>query len=480
MAPDDLARLDDDLPEGTSVGEYVIEKKIGEGGFGKVYGATHPVIGKRAAIKVLNQSFSSNAQVVSRFVEEARAVNKIRHRNIVDIFGFGTLPSGHQWFAMEMLDGLTLSDWLAQNGRMTVEQALPVLRQVGRALDAAHAVGIAHRDLKPDNVFLTFDDDGSVFVKLLDFGIAKLLGESTAQHRTRTGASMGTPLYMSPEQCHGMSVDQRTDLYSFGVMTHEILTGRLPFDGSSVLDLMVKHTREAPPPMSKVLKELPRELDAPVLRLMAKVPAERPASFAEALQELYDAAGRAGCRVSLSTSGPTPVLSRSGDRPRRQNLSESAPTVPVDAMTPGLGSSLELGPSKAQRPASTVEGLVAVPAAKSRARTWLFLGGAVVAAGAAIGVVALRSGTEPAAPAAAVTADAPATATPTAEPTAAPTPAATAAPTVAETAAPTATALPVAGGKRPPDKAPPPPPGGGTPGKPPPPPVVPDDLANPF
>jgi eukaryotic-like serine/threonine-protein kinase len=493
LLPDDVvARFDDDLPGGTVVGEYHIEKKIGEGGFGKVYSATHPVIGKRAAIKVLNQQFSSNAQVVSRFVEEARAVNKIRHRHIVDIFAFGTLPSGHQWFAMELLDGMPLSDWLSQNGRMKIEQALPVLRQVGRALDAAHAVGIAHRDLKPDNVFLTFDEDGSVFIKLLDFGIAKLLGESSATHRTRTGASMGTPLYMSPEQCHGAQVDQRTDVYSFGVMTHEILTGRLPFDGTSVLDLMVKHTREAPPPMSQVVKDVPRELDHPVLHMLAKVPAERPATLSEAIQALYEAAARAGCRVSLSQSGPTPVLMRSGERSRRTNAQESAPTLPVGAMTPApaTGSSLELAPTaKSRRAGSTVEGVVSVPRPRSRA-TWLLAGGAVVALGVVIAVVAGRLGND--APASAAANVATGAEQPSQTPSASATETASVAPPAGVGTAPaptatvsapesgTATAAQKGGGNRPPpptgkDTPPPPQP------KAPPPPDVPDDLPkNPF
>src|SRR5262245_57624766 len=223
---------DDDLPNGTVVGEYVIDGKLGEGGFGAVYRATHPLIGKAAAVKVLFRSFSSDQEMVSRFIAEARAVNQIRHRNIIDIFSFGSLEDGRQYYVMELLEGLTFDRYIKQKGHLTPEEAIPVLRAIARALDAAHANGIAHRDLKPENIYVTFDEDGGVFPKLLDFGIAKLLGESAKSgHKTRTGTPMGTPHYMSPEQCRGKNVDHRTDIYSFGVLVHEALPGQLPFIG---------------------------------------------------------------------------------------------------------------------------------------------------------------------------------------------------------------------------------------------------------
>src|SRR5262245_5910185 len=192
--------VDADLQPGTTVGEYQVEGKLGEGGFGAVYRAVHPLIGKHAAIKVLNRQYSSNPQMVSRFIAEARAVNQIRHKSIIDIFSFGTLEDGRQYYVMELLEGVTLDKFIKRNGRLSPEVAIPVLRSVARALDAAHAAGIAHRDLKPENIFLTFDEDGVIVPKLLDFGIAKLLGDSALTgHRTRTGTPMGTPHYMSPE-----------------------------------------------------------------------------------------------------------------------------------------------------------------------------------------------------------------------------------------------------------------------------------------
>src|SRR4051812_36480652 len=281
LLPDEaFSGVDPDLGAGDKVGEYQIEAKIGEGGFGSVYRAVHPLIGKTAAIKVLNRQYSSSPQMVSRFIAEARAVNQIRNRNIIDIFSFGKLDDGRQYYVMELLEGATLDKYLREKGRLTPEEAIPVLRGVARALDAAHAAGIAHRDLKPENIFLFTEDDGTIFPKLLDFGIAKLLGESMmSAHKTRTGTPMGTPHYMSPEQCRGKNVDHRTDIYSFGIMIHLALTGQLPFDGDEVMDLLVAHTSKPAPRMSEVCPDIPATLDAPVLQMLEKDPALRPVSL---------------------------------------------------------------------------------------------------------------------------------------------------------------------------------------------------------
>jgi serine/threonine-protein kinase len=337
----DLVAKDPDLAPGTVVGEYKVEEKIGAGGFGTVYRAVHPVIGKPAAIKVLHRQFSANADMVWRFVAEARSVNQIKHRGIIDIFSFGVLPDGRQYYVMELLEGMTLDELLSEKERLSIEHAIPILRGIARALDAAHAAGVAHRDLKPENVFITFDDDGKPATKILDFGIAKLFDE-TRGVRTQTGTPMGTPKYMSPEQARGVGVDHRTDVYSFGVMVFEMLTGRVPFDGSAAMDILVKQITEPPPAPSSVSDAVSPALDAPILRMLAKDAADRPKTLQEAVDELAAAAG-------FTPSHPTPSSSdlASAIRARQSARSERALAKTVAQATgPTLvGSSAEVGSS---------------------------------------------------------------------------------------------------------------------------------------
>lgn len=316
LLPDDAVGLDPELQVGDKVGEYVIEQKIGSGSFGAVYRAIQPLIGKQVAVKVLSRKYSADPHVVSRFIAEARAVNQIRHKNIIDIFSFGQLPDRRHYHVMELLDGQPLDVYLAeQGGRLPVEVLLPVLRGLGRALDAAHAAGIAHRDLKPANVFLARDEEGTPFPKLLDFGIAKLLNDEVPRHHhTATGAAVGTPDYMSPEQCQGPDVDHQTDIYSFGVMTYQLLTGHLPHTGNNVVEVLMKQMTAEPRPPSSVGPHVPTGFDGPVLAMMAKDPKARPANCALALQALVNAAVEAGFDVpSASHSGEVdPRLVRSG------------------------------------------------------------------------------------------------------------------------------------------------------------------------
>jgi len=334
LLPDEaFGGADADLAPGTMVGEFRIESKIGEGAFGTVYKALHPVIGKAAAVKVLSRQWSSNPQMVSRFISEARAVNQIRHKNIIDIFAFGSLPDDRQYYVMELLDGMPFDQFLHDKGRLAPETALPILRQVARALDAAHAQGIVHRDLKPENVYLVFDEDGGVSPKLLDFGIAKLLGEEVSGHKTRPGTPLGTPSYMSPEQCRGKAVDHRTDVYSLGVLTHEVLTGRQPFDGDSVMDILVKHMAVAPPPMTAHCAELPRGLDEPVLHMLEKEPEQRPSSAGAAIDALVAAAREAGIAVGPAASARAAALPvSSASDPERARLAQARTEVsPAEA-----------------------------------------------------------------------------------------------------------------------------------------------------
>jgi eukaryotic-like serine/threonine-protein kinase len=392
---------DSDLAAGVLVGEYQVEKKIGEGGFGAVYLAVHPLIGKRVAVKVLSREYSSNPQMVQRFIEEARAVNQIRHRNIIDIFSFGVLDDKRQYFVMEYLDGKPLDVVLREKGRLRPEEAIPLLRQVARALDAAHAAGIAHRDLKPENVFVSYDDDGNAFPKLLDFGIAKLLGESqrSGQHRTRTGQPIGTPYYMSPEQCLGKSVDHRTDIYSFGVMCHELLTGKLPFWAEELMNVLVMQMTQPPPRMSAMCPEIPAPLDEPVLRMLAKQPENRPPGVASGLEALAQAARDAGFAVEvhtrrsgMSTPGVLPPVPGGAKlTPAEQAAIGAAQTMPIGSAPAGLATKLSGMATPGASAVTAGNGLETLPrpAAKGRAKL-LGAVGAVIVVGAIAGGLALR------------------------------------------------------------------------------------------
>src|SRR5262245_43041303 len=210
---------------GMLVGEYEIESVLGEGGMGTVFAATHPVIGKRVAIKVLRREMCANPESVSRFVQEAKAVNRIGHPNIVDIFSLGELDDGRSYFVMEMLRGEDLATRI-RRAPLSLDETCRVLDGLACALYAAHSKGITHRDLKPENVFL-HHDAGVETIKLLDFGIAKLVGDATPRlERTRTGSMMGTPRYISPEQARGVSVEGTTDVYSLGALAYELVVGR--------------------------------------------------------------------------------------------------------------------------------------------------------------------------------------------------------------------------------------------------------------
>jgi serine/threonine-protein kinase len=280
-------------------GEYRLLRKLGEGGFGAVYEAEHPLLKRRAAVKVLHRVADKDSDAVLRFISEAQAVNQIRNRHIIDVFSFGKLNDGRHFYVMDLLDGAPLDRWLKQQGRVEVSAALALLTPIAEALDLAHAAGIVHRDLKPQNIFLAWDQSGETIPKLLDFGMAKLLGESPVH--TVSGTPIGTPLYMSPEQARGEKVDHRSDVYALGVLCHEMLTGHLPFVGDTTVAVLMAHIIQTAPRASEVCADLSPLLDAPLLRMLEKKPDERPASAGAAIAALRQAAHEAG--IELST-GP--------------------------------------------------------------------------------------------------------------------------------------------------------------------------------
>jgi serine/threonine-protein kinase len=301
-APVPVAAAAGDLPPGFVVGEYRIDKVLGRGGMGTVYAGVQPVIEKRVAIKVLNAQFSADEGLVRRFVDEARAVNRIRHANIIDIFSFGQIADGRHYFVMEYLEGKTLGERI-QAGDLTGEEMPAFLTQICDALDAAHGENIVHRDLKPENVWIVMPKRGKPFVKLLDFGIAKLLS-SGERSTTQTGMVMGTPHYMSPEQCHGKAVDHRTDIYAMGVMLYQLYSGRLPFQGETFAEILAKQIVDTPEPPSKHA-QIPAELDKLIMKCLAKDPAARPQTAKELGQLLASILAGAAARVQRAAGQPT-------------------------------------------------------------------------------------------------------------------------------------------------------------------------------
>jgi tRNA A-37 threonylcarbamoyl transferase component Bud32 len=272
---------------GIMVSGFELIELVGKGAFGAVYRAVHPLIGKEVAVKVLFKSHARDPAIVRRFVEEARAVSRLHHPNIVDIFGFGELDDGVPYYVMELLRGKTLSALLVEREILPIEQVVDILGGVASALDAAHVAGILHRDLKPGNVFLTGDIDREFDPKLLDFGVAKFL-DGSAQ-LTQAGMVIGTPGYMSPEQCAGEPLANTSDIYALGVLSFELLTGRHPFSRESNARVLVQHLVEIPPPVSEVASHLPRTLDEPVSAMLQKDPARRPQNAKEAIGALRQA-----------------------------------------------------------------------------------------------------------------------------------------------------------------------------------------------
>ncbi len=279
---------------GQLFGNYRAVSVLGEGGMGVVYLAEHPEIGRRVAVKVLHADFARDQSVLTRFLNEARAANAIRHPNIIEILDSGVLADRTPFLVMELLEGEPLSGRIKRVGKLPLNEIFDFSYQTASALSAAHAKGIVHRDLKPDNLFIVPDphDETRERMKVLDFGIAKLQQQSTADSlKTRTGTLMGTPIYMSPEQCRGIrTIDHRTDIYSLGVIIYEMLVGHPPFVSEGFGDLVNMHMNMPPPPPSGLRPDVPPALEALILTTLAKAPEDRFEAM-PALQTALKAAG---------------------------------------------------------------------------------------------------------------------------------------------------------------------------------------------
>src|ERR1043166_1529028 len=286
-----LERTNDPLIGQTLAGKYRIENLIKRGGMGAVYVGKHVLMEKTVAIKVLHPSLAVDDNVVRRFSREAKAASRISHPHAVSVTDFGESENGVVFLVMEYLDGRTLKEIIKGEGRMELNRAVEIVRQVSGALDAAHEQGVVHRDLKSDNIMLS-QTNGGEWAKVLDFGIAKIQQPDGAFDMDITAANLviGTPQYMSPEQCsHSGPIDARSDVYSLGIIVYEMLAGRVPFSGESPTVIMMKQVQDEPPSIFEFRPDLPAGIGSVVTRALAKQPADRFQSagdLSRALNEL--------------------------------------------------------------------------------------------------------------------------------------------------------------------------------------------------
>ena len=371
---------------GQTIGNYVVRQKLGEGGMGSVYMAEHPHIGKKVALKILHAEFASNTDVVSRFFNEAKAVNDIGHPNIVDVVDYGVLTTGNQgeglvYFIMEFLPGITLTELIRREAPLAPERALSICLQVADALSASHKCNIVHRDLKPDNIILIQRGREKDFVKLLDFGIAKLTGDQPGSRRTRTGLVMGTPAYMSPEQCEGRgNVDHRADVYALGIVLYEMITGRVPFYGEGYGEVLVQHLTARPAPPSTIRGLIPPHVEQVILKALEKRPEQRYPTMDEMSKALLDPVGYVEGRGGVAGFLHTEIIA------------SNEPISPVSRLTPSPLTRMTPVPGTVTTPTTLggSAGQTIAPSGGSRKGILIGVGAAVIAA--VVAVIILTSG----------------------------------------------------------------------------------------
>ncbi|MEZ4443698.1 MAG: serine/threonine-protein kinase [Polyangiaceae bacterium] len=336
-------------------GKYRIVRLVGEGGMGAVYEGENTRIKRTVAIKVLHASVAEKTDVVQRFEREAQAAGRIGSEHIVEVLDLGNLPSGERFMVMEFLEGEDLTARIKRLKRLTPQQAVPILVQVLEGLAAAHDAGIIHRDLKPDNIFILRNKAGRAdFVKILDFGVSKFSALDSDMSMTKTGAVMGTPYYMSPEQAKGGKIDARSDLYAVGVVLYQAITGRVPFNASSFNELLFKIALEQPDPIASIVPDCPASFIAIVDKAMAREADQRFSTARDFQQALavWQPAGSGQHTVPLNAfpdmRQPSPSMSGAsspgmggptlGSNPSwASQTGPSQPGVPIPTANPQLG-----------------------------------------------------------------------------------------------------------------------------------------------
>lgn len=389
-------------------GRYRVESLIATGGMGKVYRARQQSPDRLVALKVVRGDLAAGANAAERFRRELSATALIEHPHTVRVYDFGQATDGELFYAMELLQGETLRQAIAREGALAPDRAVRIARQAAKALGAAHDKGIVHRDIKPDNLMLTSPYGEQDYVKVLDFGLARFAEGAPEERRalTATGLLLGTPDYMAPEQAEDGLVDGRTDLYALGCVLYQAVTGSPPFSATTPLSLLYKHLHETPRPPSALMPRVPAALDALILRLLAKSPADRhPSANAVivALDEVARSMGlapadttpferpRAGTHVVAApevddrptevvptptplrraAAAPEPVQTDAAARPRRVGMMVAAVVVPLTALAVGIFAGAQRDDRHepaARPPAETAEARMA-PGGDSAPRT---------------------------------------------------------------------------------------------------------------
>jgi serine/threonine-protein kinase len=364
-----LEKTGDSLLGQILAAKYRIEERLSEGGMGTVYRGTHVLMDKTVAIKVLLPSLAADEKIVARFSREARAASRISHPHALSVTDFGEDADGIVFLVMEYLSGKTLKQVIREDGPLPLARVVEITRQIGGALEAAHSQGVVHRDLKSDNIML-LNTGAADFAKVLDFGIAKIKEHEGEYDPSLTAPNLviGTPQYMSPEQCsQAGEIDARSDIYSFGVILYEMFVGHVPFSGESPTAIMMKHLQEPVPSVLEERSDLPPAIARVVARAMAKLPENRYQAIGELVEDLTIAAGMsASAPVSAVSPKTTPIVQPPGTsayelgadadevtvvRPRTQPVSSRAPIdIPIQSSEPGAASSFN--PLKIMIPAA--------------------------------------------------------------------------------------------------------------------------------